>query len=65
MILTIREKNKDIPVLVITENKKRYGIMVGTGNHMVCVLLNTGEYIDVPDSNVKRILKKKSTVSKR
>lgn len=65
MKLTISEKNKDIPVFVISENEKKYGIVVGTGNHMVCVLLNSGEYVDVPDSKVKRISKKTSTVSKR
>lgn len=63
MKLTIREKYKDIPVYVMSGNEKRYGILVGTGNHMACVLLNTGEYIDVPDSEVKRVLKKKFTVS--
>lgn len=55
MILTAKDKNKDIPVLVEFENKQRHGIVVGTSNHLVCILLNTGEYIDVPENKVKKM----------
>ena len=55
MILTEKDKNKDITVLVVFENKERHGLVVGTSNHLVCVLLNTGEYIDVPENKVKRL----------
>ena len=58
MILTAKDKNKDIPVSIISETGDKYGIVVGTDNHMVCVLLNIGEYVDVPDHKVKRIYPK-------
>lgn len=58
MKLTTKDKNKNIPVTVLSETGNKYGIVVGTYNHMVCVLLNIGEYIDVPDHKVKRISKK-------
>lgn len=55
MKLTMKDVNKDIPVLIVWENKERQGLMVGTSNHLVCILLKTGEYIDVPENKVKRI----------
>lgn len=55
MILTAKDENKNIPVSIISETGDKYGIVVGTNNHMVCVLLNIGEYVDVPDHKVKRI----------
>lgn len=58
MKLTAKDKNKNIPVSIISETGNKYGILVGTDNHMVCVLLNIGEYVDVPDHKVKRIYQK-------
>lgn len=55
MILMAKDKNKDIRVLVEFENKKRHGIAVGTSNDLVCILLNIGEYIDVPENKVKKM----------
>lgn len=60
MKLTTKEKN--IPVSVMLENKMKYGIVIGTSDNLVGVLLNTGEYVDVPDHLVKRILKKPKIV---
>lgn len=62
MKLTTKEKNKNIPVSVTLENKIKYGIVIGTNDKLVGVLLNTGEYVDVPDHLVKRILKKSKNV---
>jgi len=59
MKLTMREKSRDIPVMVISESKERYGIVIGTSNDIVGILLNTGEYIDAPASTVRRIHKLK------
>lgn len=58
MKLTAKDKNKNIPVSIISETGNKYGILVGTDNHMVCVLLNIGEYVDVSDHKVKRIYQK-------
>ena len=58
MKLTIKEKNKNIPVSVTLENKMKYGIVIGTNDKLVGVLLNTGEYVDVPEYYVKRISRK-------
>jgi len=58
MKLTTKEKNKNIPVLVTLENKNKYGIVIGTSDKLVGVLLNTGEYVDVPEYYVKRMSKK-------
>jgi len=55
----MREKSRDIPVMVISESKERYGIVIGTSNDIVGILLNTGEYIDAPASTVRRIHKLK------
>lgn len=55
MKLTMREKSRDIPVMVISESKERYGVVIGTSNDIVGILLNTGEYIDAPASAVRRI----------
>ncbi|NNJ33107.1 hypothetical protein [Lacrimispora defluvii] len=59
MKLIMREKRKDIPVMVISESKERYGVVIGTSNNTVGILLNTGEYIDAPESAVRRIRKSK------
>ena len=58
MKLTTKDKNKSIPVLVTLENKMKYGIVIGTNDKLVGVLLNTGEYVDVPEYYVKRISRK-------
>ncbi|WP_097006777.1 hypothetical protein [Lacrimispora amygdalina] len=58
MKLTTKDKNKNIPVSVTLENKMKYGIVIGTCDNLVGVLLNTGEYVDVPVYYVKRISKK-------
>jgi len=58
MKLTTKDKNKNIPVSVTLENKMKYGIVIGTSDNLVGVLLNTGEYVDVPEYYVKRISKK-------
>lgn len=42
-----------IPVMILPE--KRYGQVIGTSSDLIGVLLNTGEYIDVPSSKVRRI----------
>jgi hypothetical protein len=57
MKLTVRDKGKEIPVMVISENMIRYGVVVGTCNNLIGILLNTGEYIDEPVSRVRRIHK--------
>ncbi|PPK82044.1 hypothetical protein BXY41_103256 [Lacrimispora xylanisolvens] len=59
MKLTMREKSRDIPVMVISESKERYGVVIGTSNDIVGILLNTGEYIDAPATAVRRIRKLK------
>ena len=59
MKLTKREKSRDIPVMVISESKERYGVVIGTSNDIIGILLNTGEYIDAPASTVRRIRKLK------
>lgn len=56
--MKLTTKDKYVPVSVITDTGDKYGIVVGTYNHIVCVLLNIGEYVDVPDHKVKRITKK-------
>lgn len=57
MKISIKQKSKKIPVEVSLNGKKIYGIVIGRDINLVCVLLNTGEYVDVPDSNVKRYKK--------
>lgn len=57
MKLTMRDKGKEIPVMVISENLIRYGVVIGTSNNLIGILLNTGEYIDEPVSRVRRIHK--------
>ncbi len=59
MKLTMREKSRDIPVMVISESKERYGVVIGISNDIVGILLITGEYIDAPVSAVRRIRKLK------
>lgn len=59
MKLTAREKGKEIPVMVISENVIRYGVVIGTSDNVVGILLNTGDYIDEPASKVKRVHKLK------
>ena len=44
-----------IPVMILPE--KYYGEVIGTGDNVVGVLLNTGEYVDVPNNRVRRIHK--------
>lgn len=44
-----------IPVMIMPE--KWYGEVIGTSNNIVGVLLNTGEYVDVPSNRVRRIHK--------
>ncbi|MDR0925440.1 MAG: hypothetical protein LBN31_13940 [Hungatella sp.] len=48
-------KVPEIPVMVLPE--KRHGTVIGTGNNLVGVLLNTGEYIDVPGNRVRQIFR--------
>lgn len=43
----------EIPVLVLPERK--HGTVIGTSDNLIGVLLNTGEYIDVPGNRVRRI----------
>lgn len=62
MKLIMREKRKDIPVMVISESKERYGVVIGTSNDFVGIQLNTGEYIDAPANAVRRIRKLKSEI---
>jgi uncharacterized membrane protein len=57
MKLTVRDKGKEIPVMVISENMIRYGVVIGTSNNLIGILLNTGEYIDEPVSSVRRFHK--------
>jgi uncharacterized membrane protein len=57
MKLTVRDKGKEIPVMVISENMIRYGVVIGTSNNLIGILLNTGDYIDEPVSRVRRIHK--------
>lgn len=57
MKLTARERGKEIPVMVISENVIRYGVVIGTSDNVVGILLNTGDYIDEPASKVKRVHK--------
>lgn len=64
MKLIIKDKNKDILVSIISETRDKYGIVVGTDDHMVCVLLNRGEYVDVPDHKLKRIYPKAKIINK-
>ncbi|WP_313346131.1 hypothetical protein [Lacrimispora sp.] len=64
MKLTTKDKNKVIPVSVISETGEKYGIVVGTDYHMICVLLNIGEYVDVPDHIVKRIYPKAKEIKR-
>ena len=45
--------------MVISESKERYGVVIGTSNDIVGILLNTGEYIDAPATAVRRIRKLK------
>lgn len=42
-----------IPVMIIPE--KRCGEVIGTSDNLIGILLNTGEYIDVPNSRVRRL----------
>lgn len=57
MKLTMRDKGKEIPVMVISDNMIRYGVVIGTSNNLIGILLNTGEYIDEPVSRVRRVHK--------
>jgi len=57
MRLTAREKSKEIPVMVSFDNEDRYGVVIGTGDKLVGVLFNTGEYGDIPEDKVKRVHK--------
>ena len=45
--------------MVISESKERDGVVIGTSNDIVGILLNTGEYIDAPATAVRRIRKLK------
>ena len=60
MKLTVRHKRKEIQVMVISENMIRYGVVIGTSNIFIEILLNTVEYIDEPVSRVRRIHKFKN-----
>jgi hypothetical protein len=42
-----------IPVMILPD--KRYGQVIGTSDNIIGVLLNTGEYVDVPNSKIRRI----------
>lgn len=42
-----------IPVMILPE--KRYGQVIGTSDNIIGVLLNTGEYVDVANSKIRRI----------
>ena len=42
-----------IPVMILPE--KRYGKVIGTCDNLIGILLNTGEYVDVPNNRVRRI----------
>jgi hypothetical protein len=53
----MRDKGKEIPVMVISENLIRYGVVIGTSNNLIGIRLNTGEYIDEPVSRVRRVHK--------
>jgi hypothetical protein len=57
MKLIARDKGKEILVMVISENLIRYGVVIGTSNNLIGILLNTGEYIDEPVSKVRRVHK--------
>lgn len=57
MKLTVRDKVKEMPVMVISENTIRHGVAIGTCNNLIGILLNTVEYIDEPVSRVRRIHK--------
>ena len=59
MKLTARERGKEIPVMVISENMIRYGAVIGTSDNVVGILLNTGDYIDELANRVKRVHKLK------
>jgi hypothetical protein len=55
MKLTTKEKNKNISVSVVMQNKMKYRIVIRTNDKLVGVLLNTREYVDVPEYYVKKI----------
>jgi hypothetical protein len=57
MRLTAREKGKEIPVMVSFGYVERYGIVIGTGDKLVGVLFNTGEYGDIPEERVHKLKK--------
>lgn len=57
MKISIKQKSKKIPVEVTLNGKKIYGIVIWRDNNLICVLLSTGEYVDVQESNVKRYKK--------
>ncbi|MDK2966999.1 hypothetical protein [Lacrimispora sp.] len=59
MRLTLREKGKEIPVIVSFDNAERYGVVIGTGDKLVGVLFNSGEYGDIPEDKVRRLHKSK------
>lgn len=59
MKLTARDRGKEIPVMVISENMIRYGVVIGSSDNVVGILLNTGDYIDEPANRVKRVHKLK------
>lgn len=42
-----------IHVMILPERK--FGEVIGTCDNLIGVLLNTGEYIDVPGNRVRRI----------
>ena len=42
-----------IPVMLLPE--KWYGEVIGTSDNLIGILLNTGEYVDVPSNRVRRI----------
>jgi len=39
MKLTARDKGKEIPVMVISENIIRHGVIIGTCNNLIGILL--------------------------
>jgi len=47
---------------VTLENKIKYGIVIGTNDKFIGVLLNIGEYVDMPGHLVKTIIKKPKNV---
>ncbi|WP_143319950.1 hypothetical protein [Clostridium sp. HBUAS56010] len=57
MKLTEREVNKDVPVMVFNGDMIQYGVIIGSSDNLIGILLNTGDYIDAPANKVRKLHK--------